>query len=1006
MTKAKFIKFIIASVLAIAALYLPYESLGFDAASPMGILNPLEIRVIGVFVMAALFWILQPFPIWSTSMLVIVLMIVTMSDSSLAPFRVDGVTMISHKSIMATFANPIIMLFLGGFFLAAAATKYKMDLNLARVLLKPFGKNPKFVLLGLMLITAVFSMFMSNTATAAMMLAILAPVLKLFDEDDRGKAAFALAIPLGANIGGMGTPIGTPPNAIALGALNDAVARGDLVANPVTFGQWMAFGIPYVIVLMVIAWLLLLKIYPIKMKEMVLNIEGAGKFDTSPKAIIVYVTFVVCVILWVTGKNVHGINDNAIAMIPMAVFALTGVITKKDLNAMSWDVLWLVAGGFALGVGLNATGLAAHLIKTIPFASWSPLALMIGCGVICLFMANFMSHTSTATLLVPILCAVGIACQDNLVGLGGVTALLVSVAFASSLGMSLPISTPPNALAHATGYTDTNGMAKTGIVMGIAGLALSWVMMIFLAKVNFFGTPTPKAAEALPAAPAAAEKVVEQPAPEAPATVVADSSVVDSTVVDSAAVDSAVVDSAAVADSAVVDSAAQAAADSAAAAQAAADSAAAKAAADSAAAAQAAADSAAAAQAAADSIEKVKAAEAAALVAAAEAKKARQDSIAAAKKAKADSVAAAKKAAAEEKKAAAEAKKAEEARKKAEAAEAKKKAAEERKAALEAKKAEEAKKKAEAAEAKKKAAEERKAAAAAKKAQQDSIAAVKKAKADSVAAVKKAKADSVAAAKKAAAEAKKAEEAKKKAEAEEAKKKAAEEKKAAAEAKKAEAEKKKAEAAEAKKKAAEEKKAAAEAKKAQQDSIAAVKKAKADSVAAAKKAAAEAKKAEEAKKKAEAAEAKKKAEEEKKAAAAAKKAQQDSIAAVKKAKADSVAAAKKAAAEAKKAEEAKKKADAEAAKKAEAEAKKAEAEAAKAEAEAKKAEAEAAKAEAEAKKAQAEAQKAGAPAAEAKPAAQPAAKPAETKPAAAAKPAEAKPAAQPAAKPAAAPAKK
>ena len=537
MTKAKFIKFIIASVLAIVALFLPYESLGFDAASPMGILNPLEIRVIGVFVMAALFWILQPFPIWSTSVLVIVLMIVTMSDSSLSPFRVDGVTMISHKSIMATFANPIIMLFLGGFFLAAAATKYKMDLNLARVLLKPFGKNPKFVLLGLMLITAVFSMFMSNTATAAMMLAILAPVLKLFEPDDRGKAAFALAIPLGANIGGMGTPIGTPPNAIALGALNDAVARGDLVANPVTFGQWMAFGIPYVIILMVVAWLLLVKIYPIKMKEMVLNIEGAGKFDTSPKAIIVYITFILCVILWVTGKNVHGINDNAIAMIPMAVFALTGVITKKDLNAMSWDVLWLVAGGFALGVGLNATGLAAHLIKTIPFASWSPLALMIGCGIICLFMANFMSHTSTATLLVPILCAVGIACQDNLIGLGGVTALLVSVAFASSLGMSLPISTPPNALAHATGYTDTRGMAITGVVMGILGLIVSWIMMIFLAKVNFFGTPAPKAAEAAPAAPVAAEKVVEAPAAVAADTAVADTAAAvaaDSTVAVSA----------------------------------------------------------------------------------------------------------------------------------------------------------------------------------------------------------------------------------------------------------------------------------------------------------------------------------------------------------------------------------------------------------------------------------------------------------------------------------------
>ena len=854
MTKAKFIKFIIASILAIVALFLPYESLGFDAASPMGILNPLEIRVIGVFVMAALFWILQPFPIWSTSVLVIVLMIITMSDSALTPFRVDGVTMIGHKSIMATFANPIIMLFLGGFFLAAAATKYKMDLNLARVLLKPFGKNPKFVLLGLMLITATFSMFMSNTATAAMMLAILAPVLKLFDENDRGKAAFALAIPLGANIGGMGTPIGTPPNAIALGALNDAVARGDLVANPVTFGQWMAFGVPYVIILMIVAWLLLLKIYPIKMKQMTLNIEGAGKFDTSPKAIIVYVTFIVCVLLWVTGKNVHGINDNAIAMIPMAVFALTGVITKKDLNAMSWDVLWLVAGGFALGVGLNATGLAAHLIKTIPFATWSPLALMIGCGVICLFMANFMSHTSTATLLVPILCAVGIACQDNLVGLGGVTALLVSVAFASSLGMSLPISTPPNALAHATGYTDTNGMAKTGIVMGLLGLALSWVMMIFLANINFFGTPTPKAA---PVAPAAVEKVAEQPAPapEAPVAVVADSSVVDSTVVDSAAVDSVAVDSAAVdstaaeapvADSAVAEAApaeeAPVAEPVAAAAEPVAEAAPAK-----------------------DvkqmesellaAVAAAKKAEAAVKASEVEAKKADAEALKAEAAVKQAELAAAKQKAAEEKKAAAEAKKAE-------AEEAKKKAAEERKAALEAKKAEEARKKAEAAEAKKKAAEERKAAL----------------------------------------EAKKAEEARKKAEAAEAKKKAAEERKAALEAKKAEEAQKKAEAAEAKK-------AAAAAKKAQQDSIAAVKKAKADSVAAAKKAAAEAKKAEEAKKKAEEAEAKKKAAEEKKAEAEAKKAEAEA----KKAEAE----AKKAEAEAAKAEAEAKKAQAEA-KKAEA----------------------------------------------------------------------------------------
>ena len=536
MTKAKLIKLIIASVLAIAALFVPYEALGFVGDHA---LNTLEIRVIAIFVMAALFWILQPFPIWSTSMFVIVLMILTLSNSALIPFRVEGVEPLKFKDIMATFANPIIMLFLGGFFLASAACKYNMDKNLARVLLKPFGKDPKWVLLGLMIITAVFSMFMSNTATAAMMLAILGPVLKLFDANDRGKAAFALAIPLGANIGGMGTPIGTPPNAIALGALQSSGFN-------ISFGQWMEFGVPYVIVMMILAWFLLLKLYPIKMKEMNLDIEGAEGFDKSPRAIIVYITFAVCVLLWVTGKNVHGLNDNVIAMIPMAVFALTGVITKKDLNEMSWDVLWLVAGGFALGLGLQQTGLAKDLINAIPFNTWSPVVLMVGCGFICLFMANFMSHTSTASLLVPIFIVVAVSCKDNLAPLGGVTSLMVAVAFASSLGMCLPISTPPNALAHATGYTDTRGMAITGIVMGIGGLVLSWIMMFGLSKVNFFEDPAEvAAAPAAAAAPAPAAPVYAKPAEvAAPAETIAEPAAV-AIPADSAAKVEVVTDSAA-----------------------------------------------------------------------------------------------------------------------------------------------------------------------------------------------------------------------------------------------------------------------------------------------------------------------------------------------------------------------------------------------------------------------------------------------------------------------------
>lgn len=527
MTKAKFIKLLIASILAIAALFVPYEALGIDGPNT---LNPVEIRVIAIFVMAALFWILQPFPIWTTSILVIVLMILTVSTSALAPFRVEGVKMIGYKDLMNTWADQTIMLFLGGFFLASAATKYKLDLNLASVLLRPFGHNPKFVMLGLMLITAVFSMFMSNTATAAMMLAILAPVLNLFDEKDRGRGAFALAVPIGANIGGMGTPIGTPPNTIALGALNEA-------GYSITFGQWMAFGVPYVIIMILVAWLVVMKIYPISAKHIDLKIEGANGFDKSPRAIIVYVTFALCVVMWLLGKNVHGVNDYAIAMIPIAVFAITGVIDKKDLKSMSWDVLWLVAGGFALGVGLQKTGLAAHLIGAIPFDTWPAFPLLVGCGIICLFMANFMSHSATAALLVPILIVVGVNCADNLAPLGGVTALLVAVAFASSLGMSMPISTPPNALAHSTGYVDTNGMAKSGIFLGIFGLLLVYLMMFILAQVHFFGDPKPAASAA---APVAVEASVSAAVDAAPAAVAVDSTVAPAT--DSAAL---VVDSAA-----------------------------------------------------------------------------------------------------------------------------------------------------------------------------------------------------------------------------------------------------------------------------------------------------------------------------------------------------------------------------------------------------------------------------------------------------------------------------
>ncbi len=387
--------------------------------------------------------------------------------------------LMQQKSTMATFADPIIILFLGGFFLAAAATKYRLDINLAKVLLKPFGTNPKYVMLGLMVVTALFSMFMSNTATAAMMLAILGPVLALFKPDDRGRAAFALCIPVAANIGGIGTPIGTPPNAIALKAM------GDMGLN-ISFGKWMLFGVPFVIVMLLVGWIILVKMFPIKEKS--IKLEVGGSFLKTPKAIIVYVTFIVTVLLWMLGSGVHGLDSNTIAIIPIAVFSVTQVITKEDLKKMSWDVLWLVAGGFALGVALEQTGLAKDLINAIPFASWDPMMLMVGAGCICLFMATFMSHTATASLLMPILAAVaGAMVSSGSMDNPGAIGLLVAIAFASSLGMALPISTPPNALAYATGLVESKGMAISGTILCLLGLVLTIVVMTLLINVGFFG---------------------------------------------------------------------------------------------------------------------------------------------------------------------------------------------------------------------------------------------------------------------------------------------------------------------------------------------------------------------------------------------------------------------------------------------------------------------------------------------------------------------------------------
>lgn len=469
----KYIKLLISIGIPLILLLIPVSTFGIEG------LTIVEQRVIAIFFFAALFWILEPIPIYATSVLIIFLELTMISTKGLKFITTPNEpevfgNLIDYKTIIHTFASPIIILFLGGFFLAMAATKYRLDQNLARVFLKPFGQNPKMVMLGIMMITAIFSMFMSNTATTAMMLSILAPVLAVFLPGDKGRIAFTLAIPFAANVGGIGTPIGTPPNAVALKYLT-----GD---NYISFGQWMSFAIPYVIVLLAITWALLLLFYPITTKKIKLDIKGS--WLKNRKAYIVYITFALTILLWLT-DSIHGMNSYIVAMLPVAVFSALDIINKNDLKNISWDVLWLVSGGIALGLALEGSGLAERLISVIPFDSYSPIVIILLVTVVAMLMANFMSHTATANLLLPLVAALGTS-LSSLDDFGGNQMVILAVTISCSISMALPISTPPNALAFATGTIETKNMAKAGVLISIFGLLINYALMYILNIVGFF----------------------------------------------------------------------------------------------------------------------------------------------------------------------------------------------------------------------------------------------------------------------------------------------------------------------------------------------------------------------------------------------------------------------------------------------------------------------------------------------------------------------------------------
>ena len=417
-------------------------------------------RMLAIFLLAIVLWVTEAIPLVATAVLVIALEILLVSNQALLPVPGDG-DATKYSAFLGALANPVIILFLGGFLIADGAEKYRLDKNLAAVLIRPFTGSARTTVLGLMVITAMLSMFMSNTATTATMFAVIIPILGALPAG-RARAGLALSIPVAANVGGIGTPVGTPPNAIALGALEEA-------GYDVSFLDWMIMAVPLMVMILVGAWLLIcVLLLPGGLK---VELDMRAQWHTDRKALTFYVIAAATILAWMT-ESLHGVSANVVGFLAVAALLVTQVMGAKDLGRLSWPVLWLVAGGIALGDGVGATGLDAWILGLFGWDAMPAFVVIIVMGMLGLAMSNVISHSAASNLLIPL--AMGLA--TGIDGLEPVT-IAVVLALACSLGMSLPISTPPNAIAYATGEVTTADMAKVGVVVGVVGAALLVLLM-------------------------------------------------------------------------------------------------------------------------------------------------------------------------------------------------------------------------------------------------------------------------------------------------------------------------------------------------------------------------------------------------------------------------------------------------------------------------------------------------------------------------------------------------
>jgi solute carrier family 13 (sodium-dependent dicarboxylate transporter), member 2/3/5 len=354
---------------------------------------------------------------------------------------------------VGTWTSNVVWLLLGGFFLAEGMKEVELDRSLFRFTIRRFGNRPEKLLLGLMLTTGLASMVMSNTATTAMMISSIVPLIHVLGKASPYSKALLTGIPAAASVGGIGTIIGSTPNAIAVGALQE-------IGISLTFVEWMAVGFPVGIFLVFAFWKFLVS--RLKLSQIELDLgklpKKSDKVDRFKRKAVIF-TLGVTILMWVT-EPVHGIPVAATSAVPIVLLTMTQVITADQVRTLPWDTLMLVAGGLALGIALVDVGLAAIVMDKVNDLDIPAFGVSVVFSLIAVLLSNVMSNTAAASILVPL----GLALPMPY-GM----AVPVIVAISCSCSLLLPVSTPSNAISYATGLVEQKDFRPGGLMLIVLG---------------------------------------------------------------------------------------------------------------------------------------------------------------------------------------------------------------------------------------------------------------------------------------------------------------------------------------------------------------------------------------------------------------------------------------------------------------------------------------------------------------------------------------------------------